>query len=398
MPGLRTARPATASSSRSALSTGSTVSYTNATDGVITLVSGATTATYRFTGIDPIDMTGSTVADLVFNLPGSTDTQLEDNGNPADGMSRLRDAGGGFDPTTFGHPTSSLTIHGTAGDSVTVTLVDSLGAADLTIGSVTDAALRPDSITVDNVVTSGTVNLAATGSIGEPVIDGVPDIVANAAALLAGGSIANLELQVSTVAAANTGSGFTDIINAGDLVVGTVSGIAGITAAGNISVQARGAGSTLANNAAVSAGAGPGTQVSLNADRMTLAGGAISAGAAVSLVPFTTSLAIDLGSQTDVAAGTLELSDAELDTITKSDRQCRHERKHHDQQCADGQWALHPALALTPSLALSLTAPWPSRPTSPSAISACRPPPASARPTTSIRPLRAWSSSTRPVR
>ena len=52
---------------------GSTVSYTNATDGVITLASGAATATYNFTGIDPIDMTGSTVTDLVFNLPGSTE-------------------------------------------------------------------------------------------------------------------------------------------------------------------------------------------------------------------------------------------------------------------------------------------------------------------------------------
>ena len=63
--------------------------------------------------------------------------------------------------------------------------------------------------------------------------------------------------------------------------------------------------------------------------------------------PFTPSLAIDLGSQTDVAAGTLELSDAELDTITSPIVNSRHEQKHHDQQCADGQWALHPALALT---------------------------------------------------
>src|SRR5262245_54247555 len=36
--------------------TASTVSYTNATDGVITLTGGAVTATYAFTGIDPIDM------------------------------------------------------------------------------------------------------------------------------------------------------------------------------------------------------------------------------------------------------------------------------------------------------------------------------------------------------
>ena len=109
---------------------GSTVSYTNATDGVITLASGAASATYNFTGIDPIDMTGSTATDLVFNLPGNTDTRLEDNGLPADGISQLRDADAtpGFDPTTFGHPASSLTIHGTAGDNVTVTLVEALGA------------------------------------------------------------------------------------------------------------------------------------------------------------------------------------------------------------------------------------------------------------------------------
>ena len=167
MPGLRTARPATASSLRSAALDGSTVSYTNATDGVITLVSGATTATYNFTGIDPIDMTGSTLTDLVFNLPGNTDTQLEDNGIPADGNSQLRDAdGAGFrydDLRTSGfiahHPWHSRGQRDGEPGGVA-------RRADLTIGSVTDAAVRPDSISVDNVVTSGTVNLAATGSIG----------------------------------------------------------------------------------------------------------------------------------------------------------------------------------------------------------------------------------------
>ena len=128
------------------------------TVGVTTLNEGSAAAQrIAFTGIDPIDMTGSTVTDLVFNLPGNTDTRLEDNGILADGNSRAArcrcDAG--FDTTTFGHPASSLTIHGTAGDSVTVNLVDSLGSADLTIGSLTDAAVRPDSISVDNVVTIG---------------------------------------------------------------------------------------------------------------------------------------------------------------------------------------------------------------------------------------------------
>ena len=59
-----------------------------------------------------------------------------------------------------------------------------------------------------------------------------------------------------------------------------------------------------------------GTTLYLIADRMALAGGTASAGAAVRLGTATPGSAIDLGAQTDVAAGTLELSDAELDTIS----------------------------------------------------------------------------------
>ena len=40
---------------------GATVTYTNATDGSIVLTSGAVTATYTFTGVDPIDTSGSTI-------------------------------------------------------------------------------------------------------------------------------------------------------------------------------------------------------------------------------------------------------------------------------------------------------------------------------------------------
>ncbi len=293
--------------------TGSTVSYTNATDGVITLVSGATTATYNFTGIDPIDMTGSTVTDLVFNLPGSTDTRLEDNGILADSNSQLRDADAtpGFDTTTFAHPASSLTIHGTAGDTVTVNLFETLGAAGLTIGSVTDAALRPDSIRFDNVVTTGTVVLAASGTVGQSGFDPTPDITATALAMLGSGGIGGVfipEIQVATVAAANTGSGLVNFNNFGDFAIGTVGGIVGITnsggiginqtgggagnltinspvisSAGSVFLEAIGAGRMLTSNAAVAAGPGDTNTLFLIADRMALAGGTASAGAAVLL-------------------------------------------------------------------------------------------------------------------
>jgi hypothetical protein len=318
---------------------GSTVSYTNATDGVITLASGGAVATYRFTGIDPIDMTGSTVGNLVFNLPGSTDTRLEDNGNPVDGSSQLRDADGtpGFDTTTFAHPASSLTIHGTVGDSVTVTLVEALGAADLTIGSLTDAALRPDSIGVDNVVTTGTVVLAASGTITQSGFDPSADVTASALAMLANGGIAIPDIQVATVAAANTGAGSISFNSLGDFAIGTVGGVVGlsnsggiginqtggaagnltinspvISSAGNVFLEAVGPGRMLTSNAAVAAG----NTLFLLADRMALAGGTASAGGSVLLSSLTPGTAIDLGAQTDVAAATLELSDAELDTIS----------------------------------------------------------------------------------
>ena len=72
----------------------------------------------------------------------------------------------------------------------------------------------------------------------------------------------------------------------------------------------------LTSNAAVAAGPGDTNTLFLIADRMALAGGTASAGAAVLLGTLTPDLAIDLGAQTDVAAATLELSDAELDTIS----------------------------------------------------------------------------------
>jgi hypothetical protein len=115
--------------------TSAMVTYTNSTDGVITLTSGVNSMTVHFTGVDPIDMTGSTPSSLVFNLPGGTDTILEDDGTAGNSTSQLRDqqAVPGFDTTVFAHPTAALTIDGGASDNLTVNLTDSLGAIALAI-------------------------------------------------------------------------------------------------------------------------------------------------------------------------------------------------------------------------------------------------------------------------
>ena len=338
---------------------GTTVAVTTLNDG------SAAAQSITYAGLDPLANSGS-ATDIVFNLTAGADQAvLEDNGAAADNTSRLRSNNGTFETTVFGHPASSLTLNAGAGDSVAVDFLDSLGTADLTIGSLTSAAVRPDSINVNNVVTSGTVNLAATGSIGELVFDVAPDIVANAAALLAGGNIAFLRLQVSTVAAANTGSGVTQINNTGDLVVGTVSGIAGITAlggmdltsTGNITInndvrsstafvrlEAAGLGSAITNNAAVSTA---GLDIELKSERMLLAAGTISAVAGSVGLSGLGGAAINLGSQTDVAAGTVELSDSELDTITTPFLGIGGpgDREHHGQQPDHRQRPLRRALA-----------------------------------------------------
>ena len=70
--------------------------------------------TISYTGLEPVDMTGSTIADLVFNLPGTADQAiLEDDGTAGNGISRIRSQNAipTFDVTTFTNPTSSLTVN-----------------------------------------------------------------------------------------------------------------------------------------------------------------------------------------------------------------------------------------------------------------------------------------------
>ena len=151
---------------------GAEVTYTNATDGRMVFTTGATTAVYNFTGIDPLDMTGSTATNLVFNLPGGTDTQLEDDGISGNNVSQLRDANAmpGFDTTAFAHPTGSLTINGTATDNVNVNLVDNLGAPTLTINAniitVAEIAAGPFvTLRADDIVLLGDVNATSLGAV-----------------------------------------------------------------------------------------------------------------------------------------------------------------------------------------------------------------------------------------
>ena len=181
---------------------------------------------------------------------------------------------------------SPLLRIGDAADSGDVTIT-----APLTLANATTLALR----------TAGAILSAGAGTA----------VVANLA-LAAGTGVGPLTVQVGKLAA-TTIVGPVEVTNVGDLLVGTVDGVAGVTGAGAIVLTAAGLGATLTNAAAIS-----GSPVTLAADRMALAGGTITAagGGRVTVRQTTAGRLIDLGSATDAAVNTLELSDAELDTIT----------------------------------------------------------------------------------
>ena len=79
-------------------------------------------STITYTGLEPIDMTGTTATDLVFNLPtvgGPTlNALLDDNGSSS------RISGSTFETTTFADPSGSLTINrGFTGDKIQVNAI-----------------------------------------------------------------------------------------------------------------------------------------------------------------------------------------------------------------------------------------------------------------------------------
>jgi hypothetical protein len=101
------------------------------------------------------------------------------------------------------------------------------------------------------------------------------------------------------------------LFTADELTVGTVAGTVGVTAnAGDVTLAPD---DKLTSNGPVTASG----DVTFAAPKMALGGGTVDVGPReVDLVPPFAGMTVDLGSTTDSAANTLELSDAELDTIT----------------------------------------------------------------------------------
>ena len=167
--------------------------HTNGSDGTINL-DGAGAVEITYTGLEPVDMTGSTATNFVFNLPsGDDNAELLDLGG---GNLRLRstDTIPTFEQTDFAAPSGSITINGGGGEDVVV-LPDALALnGALTIDS--------EDIHLGNNITAG----------GAVLFDGITRI---GASLIIDTSAANGDITFDGTVLA-TGAGGQDLtLNAG---------------------------------------------------------------------------------------------------------------------------------------------------------------------------------------
>jgi autotransporter-associated beta strand protein len=140
-----------------------------ANDGSIELVTGGTTDTITFTGLEPVDTTGSTATDVILNLPTGADVAtLTDNG------ATLTINAPTFELTAFAQPTGSLTINGGSDDTLTITNALGFGAADL---SATAGTINADGVTrfAGHVGLAAALSSLTTDSPGTTVFAGTAD-------------------------------------------------------------------------------------------------------------------------------------------------------------------------------------------------------------------------------
>jgi hypothetical protein len=218
--------------------------------------------------------------------------------------------------------------------------LNTITAGVLGIGEAGTSVADSGAITVTAAITpTGTSVLVLLSGSGITQATGAT-ITETGLRLQAGAAILlNQANDVDTLSAAvsGMGTGFT-FVDADDLAIGTVAGQSGVTTVGGnvnisttlgnltvnqginagaatIDLTAGGANSTFTNNAAISNTMA--NSIDVTADRFALAGGTIATGSGrVRLDAFSSGRLFDLGSTTDVAANTAELSDAELDAIT----------------------------------------------------------------------------------
>ncbi|WP_417391015.1 choice-of-anchor D domain-containing protein [Gimesia sp.] len=264
--------------------------FDNANDGSVSF-NGEATATITYTGLEPV-LDTIVAGDRTFNFTGGAETiTLSDVGPNNDGISQI-DSDVLGELVNFLNPTDNIFINTEIGavagaDIVTISGLDTLFDANLTVTAGTDDTINTGTVdigsgaldltggqvnvdgsftttgSVDIEATAADITFAAAGSIdaGTSEIDltassdvtslnvtttsevrvtatngGINDLTGNAlitadrVALRAGtGGITGIETNVNTLAASAADGSFS-IDNTGDLEIGTVDSLNGITA------------------------------------------------------------------------------------------------------------------------------------------------------------------------
>ena len=192
--------------------------------------------TLTYTGLEPVDMSGSTINDLVLNLPAAaSDAYLEDSGFGGDGKSQLRSNNVTFETTIFSSPVNSLKINrGNASDSITVSALPdfnrtlTIGASTAPFGPMTfggavtfaanyslsafSSSMVNFSTATSDLTMSGTgsasinttrnINMTSGSSIAS--VDGAISLTANSASSTAGNFV-GIKLDGATISTSGTG-------------------------------------------------------------------------------------------------------------------------------------------------------------------------------------------------
>jgi len=242
---------------------------------------------------------------------------LNHAGNNVATLAGYANASGGFSFTNSGtlDVGSALGSYGVlnfAGPVNLTALAGNLTVSDTTYGasatSVLSLSANAGQVSGAGIVKGATVSLASSGAI---TLDGVANQAGTLTAVQGGASgdinFVNSEaLSLGTISNAASG-GAVNLTAPGSIAVAAGQAV---SANGNVSLDATGSGSTISNGGALS-----GATVSLAASKLALAGGSIAGTTAVALDGNGAAIEIG-GAATDLQAGVLELSNAELNTIT----------------------------------------------------------------------------------
>ena len=259
-----------------------TFTFGNAATGGLTIGTGAGFSTQGVTAGGAVSIGQNTAGGITVNQ----------NVTSTGGLTKIEIPSG----------TGTLTVSGGTTVSGNGDQVDTFGGAIMLNGNITDnnasgihvGGAAPGSITGTGIIS--TSGLLTTSSLGGTNLSG-----------------AN---TVGSLNASNTTSGNIAFTNNAAF---TASGVANTAAGGSISLTDTAA-NTMLTNPTNPISTSNGT-ITLTADKMNLAvsTGTINAGTgSVILQSYTTANAIDLGSTVDTTASTLELSQAELGTVTTS--------------------------------------------------------------------------------